>query len=42
MKFGFYSQMQDSPIKRDYADLLDELREQVVFLRPSRVRYRLG
>jgi alkanesulfonate monooxygenase SsuD/methylene tetrahydromethanopterin reductase-like flavin-dependent oxidoreductase (luciferase family) len=31
MKFGFYSQMQDSPIKRDYADLLDELREQVVF-----------
>jgi alkanesulfonate monooxygenase SsuD/methylene tetrahydromethanopterin reductase-like flavin-dependent oxidoreductase (luciferase family) len=31
MKFGFYSQMHDSSVTRVYADLLDELREQVVF-----------
>ena len=31
MKFGFYSQMMDVPVKRVYADLLEELREQVVY-----------
>ena len=31
MKFGFYSQMNDAPVTRVYADLLEELREQVVF-----------
>ena len=31
MKFGYYSQMADSPVTRVYADLLEELREQVVY-----------
>ena len=31
MKFGFYSQMTDAPVKRVYSDLMDELREQVVY-----------
>ena len=31
MKFGFYSQVADINLKRVYSDLLDELREQVVF-----------
>ena len=31
MKFGFYSQIADIDLTRVYSDLLDELREQVVF-----------
>ena len=31
MKFGFYSQMVDSPVTRVYADLMEELKEQVVY-----------
>jgi alkanesulfonate monooxygenase SsuD/methylene tetrahydromethanopterin reductase-like flavin-dependent oxidoreductase (luciferase family) len=31
MKFGFYSQMTDAPVTRVYADLLEELKEQVIY-----------